>query len=249
MRFVYDLTGADPIVRDLPVYSATTAMIEGAAVMRGATPGTNQGFAIIAASACADILGVLAELDSNTSAGGDSKQDGTAYTRKKIIINPWAVFRAQYDTADDMDVASVATTTVTVTSLEDDIDGGWLLGDDAAGAYGTGTTASRLTWIAAAAAGSCTTKDDYSAVWTANTDLIKVLPLMHQLGKVNTAADKIGTDAAVGSALIVVLENYIEAAGVPLQPLDPTKHSGLSLFNPKVYSDIRFRDHAYVTLS
>lgn len=247
MRFIYDLTGADPISRDFPMYGAGANIIEGAAVMRGATPGTNQGFAIVAASAVADFLGVLAELHANSAAGADSKQDGTAYTRRKVIINPLAVWRSQYDTADDMDVASVSGTTVTVTSLEDDIDGGWLLGDDGSGAYGTGTTGARLSYITTAAAGSCTTKEDNSAIWTSATDLLKVLPLMHQLIKVNTAADKLGTDAAAGSGRASVIENYIEAQGVPLQPLDPTKHSGLTLFNPKVYSDIRFLNHAFAT--
>ncbi len=243
MRWVYDLTGADPIVRDMAIYGAGIDIVEGAAVMRGATGETDHGLLVVAAGATADVAGVLNELQDYSVTGDAALATGTNWVRRKVIINPFAVYRAQYDTADDADVASTSTVTVTITSLEDDIDGGWLLGDDGAAAYGTGATGSVLQFIVTSASGSCTTKS--SSGWTSANDAIKILPVMHQLIKVNTAADKLGTDAAAGSGRAAVLENYIEATGVPLQPLDPTKHSGLTLFNPKVYSDIRFLNMAW----
>lgn len=245
MKYVYSLDGSKEISRDFPVYGAGADIVEGAVVIRGATPGTNGGLAIVGTGALTDVLGVLQELH-DYSVSGDSLIAGTAYIRRRVIINPMAVYRAEYDGADDMDVASTSTTTVTVTSLEDNIDGGWLLGDDGSGAYGTGTTGAQLQYIAASASGSCTTKT--SSGWTSANDLIKVLPLMHQLIRVNTAADKLGTDAAAGSGLASIIDNWISADGLPLQQLDPTKHSGLTLFNPKVYSDIRFLNHAYLTI-
>lgn len=237
MKFSYDLTGSSQIVRDIPVYGAAADIVSGAAVMRGATPGTNGGQAIVATGACADILGVLEELH-DYSVSGDSAIAGTSWVRRKVTINPFAVFRAAYDADDDVDVTSVSTTTVTITSLEDDIDAGWLLGDDG-----------YLEFLTASASGSCTTKEDRSSDWTSSTDVIKILPQWHQLGKITTAGNELGTDAAAGSALIVVIENYIEADGLDTEILDPTKHSGLLLTNAKAYSDIRFRDHAFQTLS
>ena len=241
MKYVYSLDGSKEIVRDFPVYGAAVDIVEGAAVIRGATGETDHGIAVVATGACADILGVLAELH-DYSVSGDTILAGTAYVRRKVIINPMAVYRAQYDTADDMDVASTSGTTVTVTSLEDDIDGGWLLGDDGSGAYGTGSTGSLLQYLAASASGSATSKT--ASGWTSANDVIKILPLLHQLIKVNTAADKLGTDAAAGSGRAVIIDNWITADGLPLQQLDPTKHSGLTLFNPRIFSDIRFLNHA-----
>lgn len=235
MKFIYDLAGSEQIVRDIPVYGAGTSIVEGAAVMRGATPGTNQGFAIVAAGALADILGVLKELHTNTVAGADSKQDGTAYTYKRVLINPFAVYRAEYDASDSMAVASTSTTTVTVTSLEDDIDGGWLLGNDG-----------RLEYITTSTSGSCTTKG--TSGWTSANTLVKVLPLMHQLIKITTAGTKLGTDAAAGSGRAVILENYLQANTVPLTKLNPTKHSGITYTGAKVFSEIRFLNHAYQTI-
>lgn len=235
MIFAYDLTGAEPIVRDVPYYGNGTAISNGAVMMRGATPGTNQGFAIIGATGLAGVIGVTNELKTVVSAGADSKQDGTAYTYIKIIINPWAVYRAQYDTGA-IAVASTSTTTVTVTSLEDDIDGGWLFGSDG-----------QLQYLTAAAAGSCTTKS--TSGWTSATTLQKILPMFHLLGTTGTDGTKLNHAAAVGSGLITVMENYVQARGIPLQRLDPTKHSGLTLTSGKLFSDIHFRDMASLRLA
>ena len=245
MKYVYSLDGSKEIVRDYPISGAAADVVEGAAIMRGATPGTDGGLAIVATGALVDILGVLVELH-DYSVTGDAVIGGTAYIKRKAIVNPMAVYRAQYDTADDADVASTSGTTVTITSLEDDIDGGWLLGDDGSGAYGTGSTGSLLQYLAASASGSATSKT--ASGWTSANDVIKILPLFHQLVKINTAADKLGTDAAAGSGRAAIIDNWITADGLPLQQLDPTKHSGLTLFNPRVYSDIRFLNHAFLTI-
>ncbi len=242
MRFHYDITGSSQIVRDYPIYGAAADVVDGAVVIRGATQGTDSGFVVVGTGALADVVGVLEHLH-DFSVVGDSAQTGLTYVKNKVTINPFAVYLAQYDATDDANVASVSGTGVTITSLEDDIDGGWLLGDDGF-----------LTYLTASASGSCTAKDNVettpAATWDSDTDVIKILPLFHQLGKINAAADQLGTDPAAGSGLIAVLENYIQADSISgLEPLDPTKHSGVTYSNPKVFSDITFRDHAFKTLS
>lgn len=231
MIFAYDLCGAEPIIRDYPVYGAGADVIDGAVVMRGATGETDLGLCVVGAGALTDVVGVLEQLH-DYSVVGDSLQAGTAYVYEKVCINPFGVWRAQYDSADTMAVASTSTTTVTVTSLEDNIDGGWLLGNDGL-----------LQWIVTSASGSCTTKT--ASAWTSANTLLKIPPLFHQLIKINTAGDQIGTDAAAGSGRAVILESRIQARGVPLQRLDPTKHSGVTFTSPKIFSDIRFLNHAF----
>lgn len=241
MKFVYDLQGNSEIVRDYPVFGDAIDIAEGAVVMRGATAGTNQPFAIVGAGALTDVIGVLKELH-DFSVSGDSATDGTQYDLRKIIINPFAVYRIEYDLTDTAAVASTSGTTVTITSLENDIDGGYL--------YATGGTGvGRLAFIATSASGSCTTKE--TTAWDSSTTVIKILPLWHQVLKINTAATMIGTDAAAGSGAVTVLQNYIEADSIGLVPLNPVTHSGLTGLNSsnvKFYADIIFRNHALNTL-
>lgn len=241
MKFSYDIAGGAALTRRLPIFGNGSDIVEGAVLIKGATAGTNQGFAIVGTGALADVIGVLGALH-DFSVVGDSALTGVTYVRAPIIINPFGVYNAQYDADDDANVASVSGTGVTITSLEDNIDGGWLLGDDGF-----------LTYITASASGSCTAKDNVetapAATWDSDTDVIKILPLNHDLLKVNAAADQLGTDPAVGTARATVLENYIEANGVGHSPLDPTKHSGITYTNIRVFSDIVFLDHSYNKLA
>lgn len=234
MKFHYSLGGGGLNMKKYPLYSATTAIVEGAVIMKGATAGTNQGFGIIGAPAYPGVLGVTAEPDTNTSAGGDSKQDGTAYTRYKLIVNPDAVYMCECTdpTTTNIAVASTSGTTVTITSLEDDIDGGWLFGSD----Y-------QLQWIATAAAGSCTTKT--STGWTSSTKVTRLLPLFKILLDLNTASTKLLPAAAIGTGKVIVSENYIEVQGAKREVLNPLKHSGVTYTSfAKLYSDIIFQNHA-----
>jgi hypothetical protein len=231
MKFHFDLTGAQQILMDIPVYGAGAAMLEGAAVARGATPGTNQGFAILAPTGLAAVLGVLAETHALVTTGLDSKQDGTAYTFRKVLINPFAVMLAEWATGA-IAVASASTTTVTITSLEDDIDGGWLLGSDG-----------QLQYLVASASGSCTSKT--ATGWTSAITVQKITPLFHATTTLSSTSVKLNQAAAAGSGKVRIIQNYIKALGIPFQKLDPTKHSGLTLTNPVAYSDIIFTDHAF----
>lgn len=231
MKFHYDLSGAQQMYMPIPVYGNAANIKEGALVARGATPGTNQGFAILAPTGLAAVLGLCGQLHTNTVAGADSKQDGTAYTNRKILVNPFAVMLAQWATGA-IAVASTSGTTVTITSLEDDIDGGWLLGSDG-----------QLQYLTASSAGSCVTKS--ATGWTSSTTVQKITPLFHATTTLSTDATQLNQAAAAGTGKARIIENYIKANGVPFQPLDPTKHSGLTLTSPFAFSDLIFTDHAF----
>lgn len=239
MKFQYCLGGGGVNVKDYPWYSATTAIAEGAVLMKGATFGTNAGFGIIGAPAYAGVIGVAAEADSNTSAGGDSKQDGTKYGRFKTVINPDAVFLCELTdpTTTNIAVASTSSTTVTITNLEDDIDGGWLWGSDG-----------QVQWIATAAAGSCTTKS--STGWTSATKVSRLLGLYKILQDLNTAATLLLPAAAIGTGKIITLENYIQLPGSNREVLDPTRHSGntYTVSRTKLFASILFQNHAFAAI-
>lgn len=225
-----------------PVKNTAAAIADGAILMPGVTAETDLGVLIPGTGAIADAVGTLTgpilAADTNTLV------DGTAWLTKPVCpIAPMAVVRVDYDLVDDADVASTSGTTVTISSLEDNIDTSYLYAV-------SGTGAGLLAFVATSASGSCVTKT--ATGWDSTTDVIKILRLFHQLAKINSTSDKIGTDAAAGSWTIVVLQNYISHVGRPSDVLDPTKHdnlSGLSAtgMGTRFYADVAVRNSAAFT--
>lgn len=241
MKFAYDLQGNSEILRDVAVYGAGVDIVEGAVVMRGATPGTNGGQAIVGAATYVDVIGVLKTLH-DYSVVGDSAIAGTSWVKHPVIINPFAVYNAEYDVDSAISVASSSTTTVTITSLEDNIDAGWLYAV-------AGTGIGRLEFLTSSGSGTCTTKA--ASGWDSTTTVIKILPQWHELVDLTTAGTLIKTAAAAATGTLTVLENYIEADSIGKAPLDPTVHSGLTGLNSrnvKFSADIIFRNHVLNTL-
>jgi len=223
--------GQDPIVVKLPVY-ATANLEAGALLMPGVTAATDLGALIKASGAAADAIGVLTGAYTYAAtATGRWLADGTAFIEREVALyDRYHLMEVQYDIADTMAVASTSTTTVTVTSLEDNIDASWLYSP----------TQNDLYYVATSAAGSCVTKA--ASGWDSADTLIKILRPFHPLGKLNTAATMLGTDAAVGSWPICVLWNEYEDLGVPRTRLDPTKHNALTLTSPKFYATLLVRN-------
>lgn len=236
MKAYYTLSGAQWILKSYPMFGNAANISEGAIVMAGATSGTNQGFAILGASALATVLGIMTVKHTSAAAGDDSKSDGTKYTylNKKVIINPDAVVLADHVAAATAAInpTSVSTTTVNNGSAEGNIQGGWLVGDDNQCQYITASSANT----------SFTTKS--SSGWSSTTNLAKINPIFFSLLAVDSTATKIQNAAGAGTAKVRTLENYIRSKAVPFQRLDPTKHSGTTFDSGLVIStELIFRDH------
>jgi hypothetical protein len=250
MQFHYDLTGAEPIVRDVPVYDASTtaSFTKGEMLMLGTTEpdadaDQNISFVtgyIASAAQCVDALGTILETVANAAA----LYNGASPKYAKAIINPFAIYLCEYSQAASDDEAVTTggvSTTVTIASFEDDTEGGWLYFPlAAAGAKG------KLRYVSENNGSGALTVD--SAITTTTDDtVIKILPVNHRLTNLTADATKLLTQAAVGDNVSLhVLENYIESDGHGLQALKPALHKGLNgLSNAKFYADIAMLDHVY----
>lgn len=244
MEFKGSLYAQNPIMEDWAIFGNGAALVKGAVVIRGTTNGTNINFGILGTGALADVIGVLYEAHADAGAAGDdTNAAGTNYALRKVIIDPFAYFRAEFDQTDTMAVAAVSGATVTVTSGETNLQGGWLYAV-------SGTGAGRLALITNDnGSGDYTTKE--STGWDSTTVLIKIIPKWHQLIKISANADMIGTDAAAGSGAVTVKDLWIKSDSIPLTRLNPVTHSGLTGLNTdsvKFYADILFRNHALNTI-
>lgn len=217
----------------VPVTGGGSALADNALVMRGVTAGTDLGLAIRATSAGADTLGRI--LGPHATAL-DSVVAGTTWTYREVeLLDCVYTEMVEYDQTDTMAVASTSGTTVTVTSLEDNIDTGWLYAV-------SGTGIGKLAFLTASASGSATSKT--ATAWDSTTTLIKIVPICHKIVKLNSAATKIGTDAGAGSFTCFVWETWFEAKGYSLQQLNPTLHDNLTLTQARFYARLSIRSNA-----
>lgn len=230
-------------VFNIPVYGAAGDLKAGAVLKRGATPATDNGMAILGAAnttASSDALGVLLK-KLTYATDGETLIAGTAFvTRPVELFSPARIVRAEYDlvTAIVTCTQAVSTTTLTLTSLEDDIDAAFLY---VAAGLGIGQT----NYLTAAAAGSCTLKAAFGTSLDTTSKLVKILPRFHQFAGLSADGTKLGSYAAVGVHTIIVLDSYIVRNG-RVDPLDPTKHAALtglnSLRSLRIEADIMFRN-------
>lgn len=112
MKWVYDLCGAEPIIKDLPVYDATN-IAQGELLQQSLADANltmssgSGGFSTAATTTVGATIGLNAigiSLEAKTTAdvpsiaAAHSLTTG-AFCYAKVIVNPFAVYRAQVDTA------------------------------------------------------------------------------------------------------------------------------------------------------
>lgn len=122
MKWSYDLTGAEPIIKDMPIYDSAT-IAAGEMVMLGAsafTAGADAGFALVSAypstvmsAGAINAVGIC--LETKTTADSPSVAVAHNITTGavcfgKVIINPFAVYRAEVSTSEALSIASSAST-------------------------------------------------------------------------------------------------------------------------------------------
>ncbi len=226
MKFHYNLDGSESIiVRHLPAYGAAADIVAGAVGIRGATEGTNGGYVIVGSSALTDAIGVLASLFDYSVNGDSAPTTGLTLVKAEVIVNPNAVYEAEYDQTDTLAPTSASSSTqFNCTSIEQ-VCGGWLyvVADSAAS-----SSIGQLRFIVAKNTNLLTTMTAFDPVTDTTATLIKVLPYFAIAAKIN-ATGKIGSDAAAGSGRVGVLASYIRYDGVAKTELSSVLHNGLLL--------------------
>lgn len=251
MRYHYDMYGKEAVLRDIPVYAASALAIGTVMSSGPVATAVNPGRAIRpVATVLNNIIGVLNE---DVSAANALAVAATGFeTYAKIIINPGAVYLAEYDTTGTTILLSAADATgKSITSLDTgvaDQEGGW--------AYVlTGTGLGNLFCIGASvAATGLTAVTDYDDNLEANAIADTAIVLKARYSStatggdvdLNTACTKVIPYAGTGAA--TVLENYIESRVRPLEPLVISRHSGINYASEaamglKFHADLYFTEH------
>jgi len=143
------------------------------------------------------------------------------------IVNPEATYFAFYDqaTAKSCTHAISASTTWTISLLEDNIQGGWLFTTTEADA--TATFPGLLEYVEESPAAGSATMEVAVTVDT-STDFCKVLPIGHRLTGLNAAATGMTTAIAAETGIYLdILENWISHSGSPKRVMRQWLHKGI----------------------
>jgi hypothetical protein len=258
MIWHYDVTGAEPIIRDVRVYNSG-ALLRGTAMASGpVATGNNGGAAIVADSdVLSNIIGVLQEDLTSGNALGVIATGVDKYA--KLIINPFAVWLAKYSTHADDDVPCTAADTtgksVTITQVTNHFRTWVYVTNTYSDVYGFGNLfqVGAVTGTTVLTAG--TDFDDYLR-GNVIGDTVIVLPAPYQVDvaggsiDLSEAAGQISMqiapyNATAGAGAAIVLENYITSKSQSMEPLVCSRHSGnnYAVANPTFYGDIMFSEH------
>lgn len=247
-RWMADLTGAEPIIRDMPVKNDT--YVAGELLCVGVTDGTDKGILI---------SGDYPTGGSKVFAGLCNEPvttDGTiaAYNIDvaKVIVNPFMVMSVEYDISAGIAVSGFATNTIAFACSSGighpNAGGGWVyrVVDPGAGELNMIKSSSVTTTTC-----SLVLADTPTTAPTTSSTFVIIAPV-GQYGMAFTAT-KVDANAidsgytTLSSAYglgATVLANWIQAANVPLQELrwgDPRTHvgkTGIDDYSPAFYAEI-----------
>lgn len=227
------ISGPSRMVK-VPLDGNGSDIVDGALIAPGTTAGTDMGVFHLAGADGTDAVGVLEGLHDFSVVGDATPEDGLVHPLGYVnLLLPGCVLACEYDTDGVVTCdSSVDTTSVTATSLEDNIDSSWVY-------FVSGTGIGQLAYVDASASGDATIKAALATAHAENDTFIKVLRLGHALLVMNSARTKLTSTAAVGTWTARVLRNQIRYNGSNgWEDLSPITHHGLVGLNGKA---VKFR--------
>ena len=255
MNFSYDLVQAEPVIKDMRVYH-TSAITRGMVATHGiAATAEMQGCATPAVAATAsNTLGTFEEEISAADALSVVATGVDFYG--KVMINPFAIYRAKYSqlAADDTPTSTTTQKILTGTSVTDH-ERGWAYVTDVGSStdgfgnlFQIGASTSTTAIVAA-------TDFDDNMVATSNSDTFIVMPAPFSADVIgygcNLAANisDIRGYAGTGGAAIMVLENYIDNRAYAMQALRASVHSGRNFATDaaQFYADVYLADSVFLS--
>lgn len=204
----------------------------GAAVMPGVTGETDNSSLIVADTAAVDVVGIIRQSHTTGATTDHDPAAGTIFGASQCEVEPFlpgceVAVDLIDDASNDVDVASATSTVITITSLEDDIDGSWVY-------VRAGTGIGQLGYIKASASGNFTLKSAMTTTLDSSSKVLILRPKWHLTGELNSTAVYIKSTAAAGTNTWGNLRNEFKFDGLAgWVQLDPTKHHNLQSLNSK----------------
>jgi len=266
MQFHYDLTQAEPIIRDCPV-CGTSDILKGAVVsLEGAITTAAYRWALQNTNPAelSNVVGVAQELYdysahiSNSGANAATSAATGVCNYIKVCINPMAVWLAEYSQHADNDTVNTSGSSggkVITATFTTDREGDWVyvtnVGSTIGGAgnlfmIGESTSTTSVT--------AATSYDDYMKTTNTSDTFIVVYNPYSALaagGSIDLSAATSDAGVALkgaattGAGAIVAVQSYVTDKATPMQVLRVEACSGKNYdaATCKLYSDVHLSDH------
>lgn len=271
-KFHYDLSGAEPIVRDVPIYAAAT-IAKGEMVQMGATGGAlAAGFItsnVLTTTAGVDSLGVCNETITTTSKADFGDIVSTAATTAtpaissiastvatgsrygKVIINPLAVYLFKWANTgtsgtDSFTGAACSASTTYTDTVEQYVAGAWFY---VTPNNSTAADAGQLRYVTATSTTASWTFLSAATVTTSDQCML-IRPINWRLCEITATAgletELVSEDNDAGAVVSYhSVENYVGGKNKPLEPLRAQVHNNITDTTLQFYTDIVQLNHAY----
>lgn len=222
---------------DLPVYAAAAALVEGQLVEFGVTADQDKGVYQIAAGAgttvpldIVGLIGAAVAAADRTDANPDGGSSATFGTLARVnLIKPGDLICAEYDLTVQINVTSYSAPAVTIGSMQDAYDGGWLyVPDDVEAETGIG----QLGYAEASASETFTCRDSFTTALDNTSDAVLIKPIGSLLSAITAGGLKLATYAANTNyvTLFAVIKNEMTYRGKSgWVQMQPQLHSNLQL--------------------
>lgn len=252
MKWVYDLCGAEPIIKDIIAYDAAT-IVNGEAIMLSGTYGAVTGVPDTAgATQMVDAIGIALETkdtdDSPSIAAAVNTTTTVGHCYIKAIVNPFAVYRAQYATAGIAIAASATTQEIQVTGVgASTFDGQWIWF-----AASAGPNFGQLRYCATSGTAATIDLDvvALNTITTADTFLSIDMPLRYSSILDSTATMVSQTTVGPRTATNLRVVDVFIDKNEGMERLNYKTHRGLNVGSKaakltKFYNDIICKDHVF----
>ncbi len=221
MKILHPASSKSRIVK-VALDGAGSDIVAGALLTPGITDPDNQGCFIVSGAAAADAFGILLQLHDFSVVGDSTPENGDARVMGEVeMLAPGDLVAIEYDTTDTAAIASGSTTTGVITGSDTE-QGCWHY-------MVAGTGIGQLAYIESYSGDTSTYKSALTTAPDSTTTVIRILAPGRTLAKLNTNRDKLGTDAADGTARIVIIRNEFSYNGQDWEELDYVKHHNLQL--------------------
>ena len=211
-------------IMNLPVYSSGT-LYKGQAVKWGASGDATGNKALVTVDAQADDqFGIL--IAGSTNCATNYQTPIIYQLPVRILANP-SLLKIYYDmsTSNDLDVASSTSTVVTVSAVDDNMDGAWIY-------INSGTGAGQLRYIKAANTTTMTVNTAFTTNPDSTSDYLLIRPVGLQASLAGLSLDTTqysmiaSVDNETDTSLIIPLKNFVQGP-FGIKELDITANSDL----------------------